>query len=120
MESVAKVEFEISSYNKYYILLITNIQKLLLYSIHVFFSIGHFLSILLKKISSPKLGYFLQTIQATNVIEDAQKLNKIPNHLLVVVQEDEVNLHGIADILLWSLFAGIPCITLCDKNGKYK
>ena len=106
------------NYYKLYILTLRNIQKLILLSIHIFISVLNYTSNLSKAISINKLKFFINDTGTSKLIENAKKLEKSPKHLLVVIYENEINLNEVADILIWSLFSGIPCITLCDKNGK--
>ena len=118
MTSVDGLNFNLSNYHKFYIFTLRNIQKLILFSVYIFITVLYYASALSKSISLHKLNFLLQYTGTAKIIENSKKLEKSPKHLLIIIQEDEINLYKVIDVLIWSLFSGIPCVTLCDKNGK--
>ena len=60
-------------------------------------------------------GDKLECIQA-----DAKQLKKIPMHLAVVVQEDELSHTDLAKVVAWSFSAGVHNVSLYDPKGESK
>lgn len=57
-------------------------------------------------------------------LEDAyiakiQQFEKIPKHLTVILGTEKPSLQDLANLVLWSLNAGIPFISFYDHEGKY-
>ena len=49
---------------------------------------------------------------------DVKELRKIPMHIAVIVQEEELSYNDLANILVWSFSAGVHTVSLYDPRGK--
>ena len=49
---------------------------------------------------------------------DSKQLKKIPLHLALVVQEDDLSHSDLANLVVWAFSAGVHNVSLYDPNGK--
>ena len=49
---------------------------------------------------------------------DVKELRKIPMHIAVIVQEEELSYNDLANIVVWSFSAGVHTVSLYDPRGK--
>ena len=49
---------------------------------------------------------------------DAKLLKKIPLHLALVVQEEDLSHSDLANLVIWAFSAGVHNVSLYDPNGK--
>lgn len=54
----------------------------------------------------------------SSIKTDARTLKKIPNHLSIVVVENEISFTDVANIIIWSVALGISYISVFDFDGK--
>ncbi|XP_076824238.1 dehydrodolichyl diphosphate synthase complex subunit nus1-like [Clavelina lepadiformis] len=95
----------------------TRVNAFLFYIVHVSVSAMHHVASLIHFLSTLHLSFPEKTISAAKVMQDAKKLAKTPKHLTLLINEDKVDFADITNIIYWSFFMGIPCITIADKKG---
>lgn len=49
-----------------------------------------------------------------------RSLNKIPQHVAVILGPEEPSFKDLVNIVIWCTASGIPFISFYDHNGKYK
>lgn len=63
---------------------------------------------------------YQQKPSISSIKTDARTLKKIPNHLSIVVVENEISFTDIANIIIWSVALGISYISVYDFDGEFK
>ncbi|CAB3359281.1 Hypothetical predicted protein [Cloeon dipterum] len=59
--------------------------------------------------------------QITQVASCVKQLKNVPSHLaFLLVEENVVSVHDLANVVIWSFAAGISFITFYDHDGKIK
>ena len=118
-EDLFRPQIRVPHVHEVYGAVFRSIQRLVYYCIHFTLSCMHYTLMLLQSIASFQHSLPYRKLKATQVIEEAKKLTKSPKHMVVIINEDEINLLGVVDILVWSVLSGIPYITVCDSKGKF-
>ena len=49
---------------------------------------------------------------------DMKELKKVPMHLAIVVQEEELSYSDLANIVVWSFSVGVRNVSLYDPKGE--
>ncbi len=52
------------------------------------------------------------------IMEDVRDLDKVPLHLAVVVQEEEVSCDDLAQMTAWAFAGGVKMVSLYDPCGE--
>ncbi len=52
------------------------------------------------------------------IAADAKRLQKVPAHLAVVVQEEEISCEDLANIATWAFASNIRVVSLYDPYGE--
>lgn len=53
------------------------------------------------------------------LIGNVKKLvNKLPMHILVILGDEKFDFESMANLVCWSIFAGVNCISFYDYKGK--
>lgn len=53
-----------------------------------------------------------------DLIENVKKLiHKLPKHILVILGDEELGFECMANLVCWSIFAGVNCISFYDYKG---
>lgn len=50
---------------------------------------------------------------------DAKQLRKLPQHIGLIVVENDISYKDLANIVVWSVTMGISYISIYDVNGMY-
>jgi len=50
---------------------------------------------------------------------DAKELEKIPQHLAVIVHEESISCDDLAKVSVWAFASGIRTVSLYDHSGKF-
>ena len=94
------------------------LYKVLLYLVHCLLAVRTVFSNLLWKARKPlELTFGKRTIH-NHYKHDSQSLKKLPLHVGLVVLEDDISYHDIANILVWCMALGISYMSVYDRAGK--
>ena len=95
------------------------LKRCVLYTIHIALACLHHVMLMWKKISTHKLQFIKSSSNAKRIIDNAKQLHKSPKHLVVIINEDNINICEVVDLLSWAVLSGITCLTISDKKGRY-
>jgi len=79
------------------------------------FSTCIWLHCLLKDVKSSAFGG--QNVTLYSVRLDARYLTKIPDHMALVVGEEEISYNDLADMIFWGLALGVSFVSIYDRKG---
>lgn len=54
------------------------------------------------------------------LLEHMPKISKSLKHLVFLADTDNHSYHDLAQVVIWSLVAGIPCVSFHDITGKLR
>ena len=102
--------------------LAASVLKLVLLSVHSALWLQHWLYVncewcwiyLFNFTSAKHYGTELEGI--TN---DAKRLEKVPQHLALLVQEEQISCDDLARLAVWSFASGIKTLSLYDSHGRH-
>uniref|UniRef100_A0A6F9DNG8 ditrans,polycis-polyprenyl diphosphate synthase [(2E,6E)-farnesyldiphosphate specific] n=1 Tax=Phallusia mammillata TaxID=59560 RepID=A0A6F9DNG8_9ASCI len=60
---------------------------------------------------------FRQIADVSSIAEDAQRLPKVPKHLLLLIDEKNNDHESITNMIVWSFMMGVTNVTIADKKG---
>lgn len=89
--------------------------------IHCLYSIFESISDVCIKVKQIIIGICRGTRSEGNlkyVYSEVQKLDKIPNHLTLLLGHENHSIRDLSNLVLWCLTAGIPFISFYDSTGK--
>lgn len=90
--------------------------------VHYLYSFVEYINDAWFKIKQTVTRFYLRTVGLESslvyVYSEAQKLEKLPNHLTVLLAHENHSLKDLSNFILWSLAAGVPFISFYDGKGK--
>lgn len=94
-------------------MLTVTIYSLILYILHGIYEMVRVIHTFYVRLSN----YWIRDDLA-KLSKDIKKLSKRPHHLVFMLGNEEPSFKDLANIVLWSISAGIPIISFYDHNGK--
>lgn len=87
--------------------------------VHHLIALGEFMRYLLILFPSRILAIdLLKKSTASAIQEDSKALKKLPNHLGILLVEDDFSFPDLANMIVWSVTMGITYISIYDINGE--
>lgn len=100
--------------------LFCRVLKLIHFIVTVFMTVYDYLIIIKEDLINYLRPKTLKCIDTIVDVCDVSKLEKLPNHLVIVVaSKDKVSFCDLAKIVGWCCTLGIPNITFYDRKGNY-
>lgn len=94
-------------------MLTVTIYSVILYILHGIYDLMYIIHKFYVRLSNYWLRDDLEKLS-----KDFKKLSKRPHHLVFMLGNEEPSFKDLANIVLWSVSAGIPIISFYDHNGK--
>lgn len=95
-----------------------NLHKLVLYTLHLLYSLFEYLQDLRFYIRKYLSKNNTSSVLHKEYINQIVQLKKVPEHLTVLIGYDNASLKDLANLVLWCLAVGIPYISFYDHTGN--
>lgn len=97
--------------------LLESLFRFLLFLAHVVYKLGLLLE---RLVQLPFQLNRFQELELSRLRLSCSELSKVPRHIAISFEADDILVPQIQKLVLWSISAGIPYITLYDFEGRLK
>lgn len=99
---------------------VEGVLRLLLVSLHSILWLKHWIGVTCGWLWINVLHYTYIKHKGTkfeSITEDAKLLEKVPKHLAVLVEQEQLSCDDLARVAMWSFATGIRTVSLFDPRG---
>lgn len=83
------------------------------------FRIGVNIRVKLTQLLWPKQSEYSKIEDNKYVAYSISKVNKIPAHIVIILDDDKPNFQSLTKLLFWGMTAGVKYMSFYDYRGKY-